>query len=510
METELDDAVKKTDLMVRAVILYLSGTGDQTSSYSDIMESAVGNQGGSSEIKNRLAKVRKKMVVMKRIQVTPPAAAEEGTTVSEADYVSLRGECALNGHGVPQDLRKAKKCFEQAAEAGSGRAYTNMGKMYEAGVGCDRSVTEAFLCFRKAAELGEPGGQFALGKLYEKGLAPGSADPRGQAMDTAVAYYEDAAKNGSAEAMIKLGYMHEHGINFPRNATKALEYYKSAAELGDGLAYNALGLHYHAQGEYRSSSACFSTGRKLACARATNNLGICFEDGLGVSKDIEKALECYREAAEKRNPQAMVNLGNLLLRRANEAHSSELFAQAATWFRLATVEDRTTADAYFALGKLYETGTGVALDPEIALKNFVLAASLGHAKACKKCGDMMYTGKRLDSPDIRAAAGYYRKAAGLGDSDSMNILGTIYEKGFEGTPQNLEEAMKMFEGAYRLGNQYAGVGLARLIVEVRKDRLAAQRLIEEIVEKGDEDVRNYVAKQQQQGFLSGQDDNETI
>uniref|UniRef100_A0A336M399 CSON008943 protein n=1 Tax=Culicoides sonorensis TaxID=179676 RepID=A0A336M399_CULSO len=44
-------------------------------------------------------------------------------------------------------------------------------------------------------------------------------------------------------------------------------------------------------------------------AGATFNLGICFENGLGIKQDMHHAMECYQAAADLGHPQAMYNLG---------------------------------------------------------------------------------------------------------------------------------------------------------------------------------------------------------
>lgn len=42
---------------------------------------------------------------------------------------------------------------------------------------------------------------------------------------------------------------------------------------------------------------------------ATFNLGICYETGTGVQKNMKNAMECYREAASLGHKTAMYNLG---------------------------------------------------------------------------------------------------------------------------------------------------------------------------------------------------------
>ena len=46
-------------------------------------------------------------------------------------------------------------------------------------------------------------------------------------------------------------------------------------------------------------------------ARAMNAVGLCYDSGRGVTKDMEKAIEWYTKAAEKGYSSAMINLGGI-------------------------------------------------------------------------------------------------------------------------------------------------------------------------------------------------------
>ena len=49
--------------------------------------------------------------------------------------------------------------------------------------------------------------------------------------------------------------------------------------------------------------------RNKGCALAQNNLGVCYENGIGVAEDKRKAFEWYRKAAEQGHVDAQYNLG---------------------------------------------------------------------------------------------------------------------------------------------------------------------------------------------------------
>lgn len=99
------------------------------------------------------------------------------------------------------------------------------------------------------------------------------------------------------------------------------EYLQRAAKGGNVQALNALGtigvseaLARRGAGTNRVDSAlrkCFDCFRKAAQQRDPNgfvNLGACFFGGIGCEKDMKAAVRCYEAAAAMGHPEAMDNL----------------------------------------------------------------------------------------------------------------------------------------------------------------------------------------------------------
>jgi hypothetical protein len=87
------------------------------------------------------------------------------TTVSEC---SVRG-----GEYVAYDradLQSALRVWLQAAEGGDTEAQTNVGEIYERGMGVEPNYTSAAQWYQKAADKGVARALFNLGTLYEQGL----------------------------------------------------------------------------------------------------------------------------------------------------------------------------------------------------------------------------------------------------------------------------------------------------------------------------------------------------
>eukprot|EP01022_Parablepharisma_sp_SALTPOND_P020189 TRINITY_DN359_c0_g2_i1.p4 TRINITY_DN359_c0_g2~~TRINITY_DN359_c0_g2_i1.p4 ORF type:complete len:532 (+),score=84.88 TRINITY_DN359_c0_g2_i1:10440-12035(+) len=404
----------------------------------------------------------------------------------------VKGNRALDGNGEAVNLEKAFKCFVQAAELGSSKAHTALGKMYEKGTGVKEDPLLALQEYRKGAELGDRDALFSLGRLYESGITTETLEEEVR-LSEAAKYYLEAAEKGCPEAMTKVGIWYGKGIHFPKNVDKAIDCYQEAAKKGDGLAYNFLGVYYYEAGNDEAAFNNFLKGEHANCINAVNNLGMCYENGIGAIKSLSKALEYYKRAANKRFLPAMLNLANLYV-----TFGGEHYEKAAMWYRQVLIDNKEVAEAYLGLAKLYEAGKGVEKNYEIALKNYKIAGELGESIGYKKCGDLMYTGKRLENPDMETAIQYYRKAAELGNAEAMNILGEIHEKGYETVEQSMERAVEKYEEAYRHGNIYAGVNLAKALMKIgdEQDMEKAKEIIQNIMAKygTNEQIKEYIKK----------------
>lgn len=87
---------------------------------------------------------------------------------------------------------------------------------------------------------------------------------------------------------------------------KAIECWKKAAELGHPHAYYALGLNYAIPepGKPRDmveAAKWYLKGAKLGDAPSQVAIGQCYENGEGVTKNINEAAEWYRKAADQGN-----------------------------------------------------------------------------------------------------------------------------------------------------------------------------------------------------------------
>ncbi|AWM95145.1 sel1 repeat family protein [Pseudomonas sp. 31-12] len=106
----------------------------------------------------------------------------ESTNALEAAYIqelsksgdslcrSILGSLYENGHGVPQDIPKAKAIYQSLADADP-RAYGELGRMAEKGIGGPPNLVEARQFYQRAvAKPGAPDNEVKLAEFMEYGI----------------------------------------------------------------------------------------------------------------------------------------------------------------------------------------------------------------------------------------------------------------------------------------------------------------------------------------------------
>ena len=239
---------------------------------------------------------------------------------------------------------------------------------------------------------------------------------------------------------------------------------------------------------------------------AQNNLGAAYAGGVpGVKPDPAAALRWLRPLAAQGMPQAMSNLGFLLLRlpgadAAAKAEGLALLRKAAAagepqamchlgWaylFGAGVEKDAGQAEAFYR--KAADTGNtdgmaglaGVYMDSSDKEKNnaaFELnrkAAALGSPLALFQLGTSYLHGAHGAPQDATEAAACFKRSAEAGFAPAMRMAGILCEEG-RGVPKSLAEARQWYErsaagedaeGARRLARMaYYGIGTARNIVK---------------------------------------------
>ena len=204
----------------------------------------------------------------------------------------LQGQQSLNAHFDEQALR----LFEKAASEGNGAAMTQLGYMYDAGMGVPQDYGRAREWYEKAIEAtGDPTASNNLGFIYETGHGVP------QDYQLALKWYTRAEATGSTFAMNNLGRLYEAGRGVQQNYRQALEWYTKASAGGNAWAtYNLGNMYKNAEGVTRDDRLAARLYEKAAEAGnfdAMSEIGSMYLNGLGMMQDYKLARDWYEKAA---------------------------------------------------------------------------------------------------------------------------------------------------------------------------------------------------------------------
>jgi TPR repeat protein len=253
-------------------------------------------------------------------------SAEQGDEIAQ----EALGACYHFGNGVELDYEGAVKWYRAAAEQGWGLAQWSLGNCYYDGDGVEQDFEEAVKWYRLSAEQGCSLGQEALGKCYYFGGDGVELD-----YEEAVKWLRPAAEDDLSRAQGILGTLYEFGDGVEQSDEKAIYWYERAAKNGDELAtLDAAGFYIgferdpaaeknihrgftlllkilgRLDAEYFAIKGCYDAFIDAANEFLVTEAGdeepdedlflpedanfddlaaFCYEHGLGVEKDVERA-----------------------------------------------------------------------------------------------------------------------------------------------------------------------------------------------------------------------------
>lgn len=163
----------------------------------------------------------------------PALALHHYQQAADAGHAQAQLELAFlhfNGRGlnIPKDLAAAFVWFEKAAQQGSVAAQCMLGDFYQQGLGgVAQDHAKALHWFRSTAALEAPcaaRAQFALYQSYQAGWGV-HAD-----LATAIAWLEEAARNGNPQAQRRLSEHYRRGQGVPQSAMLAYNWLRKSRE----------------------------------------------------------------------------------------------------------------------------------------------------------------------------------------------------------------------------------------------------------------------------------------
>lgn len=342
-------------------------------------------------------------------------------------------------------------------------------------------------------KAGDAGNKLARRMKAQLHLSGAAAPTIPQDNKTAVELLEKASADGDGDATLGLYQIYSRGITgYAQDFAKALEYLKTAAEKqNNATALGEYGARLLAGDKGDGKTApnlvtknvqqalkMFEDAAKGGLAAANRILGQIYEGGVGengadVKADIKKAIEYYGKAAQGSDPASLFRLA--------QASESGIAADGAkpdkdgNWdpkdilvapnaknaldlYRLAA--QNNAAEAFFAVGRFYETGTVVDKDAEKAFALYIRAANAGVLAAMNQLAGLYANGAGV-TQDIIAAAGWYKRAADAGYAPAKIAYGMMAEQG-TGVERSGVVAERYYSEAAALGAPLAMIRLSTL------------------------------------------------
>ncbi|KAJ3192341.1 hypothetical protein HK101_006712 [Irineochytrium annulatum] len=326
---------------------------------------AMGARGGSARAMNALGSCLYRGVGVEKDASEAVVWFRKAWALGSEHAGNNLGICHEEGRGVVRDLGAAKALYKAAMDRGHASATSNYAYMLML-EGC---WCEALRVFHLAWGLGSADAAYNLGAMYESGCDDNDGNPlvpRDEGM--AMRWYRDAAGKGSTKAQVRLATM----LANMADATEAqlgecVANLRKAAEAGSADAENMLGQMLElgmAGGETEGEDAAprpaeavqlYKRGAGKGHGPSLYNLAACFEGGVGVRRDFERAVKIYEEAEKKGSKEARERLD--ALRSIQDLPSESFDSRSGPTFRT-----RSLSPSGRKLGGIGDSGKMVSID----------------------------------------------------------------------------------------------------------------------------------------------------
>lgn len=255
------------------------------------------------------------------------------------------------------------------------------------GILTSSDMERALNLLKSAAEKNYTPAYRPLAKLYYNGYKKVPQDK-----EKAFEWYLKAAEAGEVDAFPNVAYAYREGDGTLKDVNKAKEWYEKGVEAGDPASMRGLGYMYDpdykgfetdAEKTFdlmkKGYEAAVKANDKIEIGNCANYIGVCYLDGLGVSKDPSAVIEWYTKAAEAGNGMAMKNLGATYY--WGEPGIPKDYDKAFYWLTKAAKENYLYAK--LLLGECYEYGRGVEMNKAKARAIYDELVQKDHYKAAE-------------------------------------------------------------------------------------------------------------------------------
>ena len=312
--------------------------------------------------------------------------AELNGNMTANEQLAFLYSTGIDGSAANQALAVTYHTF--ASSQGSIRSNMAMGYRYLHGIGVTNNCSTACEHYSSAADAalkwmksGPPGGMYWTRQAFrysdDHGGLYGSAPPRSyhtkdaSDIDDVIDYYTYLAERSDLQAAFSLAKLYNDGSRtVEQDFIKSLYWFRQVAKsywTKDGkVVKNAKLMKMHAKSaayigiaylrgegtdqDFDKARMWFQRAIALGENVAQNGLGLMHLHGLGaIPRDIKKAEELFKAAADSEHKGAQINLGKMMAAKGDMVAAARYFESAARAGRV---------EAFYYLAQFYEHGIG--------------------------------------------------------------------------------------------------------------------------------------------------------
>ena len=254
---------------------------------------------------------------------------------------------------------------------------------------------------------------------------------------------------------------------------EAIASFQSSFSEYTAATQNKLGIKFASLKQHQKAFLLFAQASERGHPLAQFNLGLCYESGKGVDRDLARAAECYKTASAQDQAGAMYNLALFYMEglgglAKDPEHALELLKRAA---------ENGLCKAQSFLGLYYADETSSHCDYDKAVPYLEMAAAKKDPSAEYNLGICYERGLGIDR-NMSKAAYFYKTAAEHGHTGAQYNLGVFYEHGLGGFTVNKKEAARFYRMAAEAGDEDARHNLLLIRKQIESEKLVARQPVQ--------------------------------
>lgn len=339
---------------------------------------------------------------------------------------------------VPDEKPASPEFLLERAQSGDGYAMYKYAVALETGNGVDIDEKAALFWYRKSCNAGCPEGQNEMGLIYQWGAL--GLEPN---QDEAIRLFTEAAQQGHANAQNNLGYIFE-----VIDAKEAFRWYKMAAEGGLPLGMSNYGrCLLYGIGSDKNYQEAYKWLMKAAEADEKSDgaqymLGVMFFNGDGVEKDLVRAAQWYKKAAENGHDSAQYELA---LCHLYGDGVEEDYDEAVYWLKAGSALGNAQCDEKLEELNASQTLPGLKVED---VDHWMRQSSVNTTDVVEQ--QLLLMLKTPTHHDLNQAVVELHPVADKGNETAQLLYGRCLEMGM-GLQQDLDSAYYWYKRAYDFG-----------------------------------------------------------